>query len=109
MKLGKGKGHDTKNKHSESGKPARAVRGGYRSTSEPIETSVGVAGERITQVIRDLRSKAGAIREQIRAVEKAGASNWGRLKNTADEGLKDLGRAIDNAIESLRKTGSGGG
>ena len=74
-----------------------------------METSVGIAGERITQEIRDLRSKAGAVTERIRAVEKAGASNWGRLKNSVDEGLKDLGRAIDNAIESLRKTGSGGG
>ena len=42
-------------------------------------------------------------------VEKAGASNWGRLKNSIDEVLKDLGRAIDESIESLRKTGSGGG
>jgi len=70
--------------------------------------SVGKIGDRIDREIPDLRSKAEAIREKVREVEAAGATNWGRLKNAVDDGLKELGQAVDEVLEKLRKTGSGG-
>ncbi|MHB1013565.1 MAG: sll1863 family stress response protein [Desulfobacteria bacterium] len=69
---------------------------------------VGEIRERVEREIPDLQLKAEAVRKRIRAVEAAGATNWGRLKSAVDEGLKDLGQAIDQALEKLRKTGSGG-
>ena len=68
---------------------------------------VGEIRDRVEREIVVLRSKAEAVRKGIRAVEGAGASNWGRLKETVEEGLKDLGHAIDEAIEKFRKAGSG--
>jgi hypothetical protein len=65
------------------------------------------AGERIGREIRDLRAKAASARGMIHAVEDAGASNWGYLKDAVDEGIRELGQAVDEAIERLRKTGSG--
>lgn len=69
---------------------------------------VGEVKNRIEREFPDLRSKVEAVRKQVRAVEAAGATNWGRLRNAVDEGLKDLHQAIDQALEILRKTGSGG-
>jgi chromosome segregation ATPase len=69
---------------------------------------LGEIKDRIDREFPDLRSKAEAVRKEIRAVEAAGATNWGRLKNGVDEGLKNLGQAIDQTIEKLRKTGAGG-
>ena len=69
---------------------------------------VGEIKDRIDREFPDLRSKAEAVRKTVRAVEAAGATNWGRMKNAVDEGLKDLGQAIDQTIDKLRKTGSGG-
>jgi hypothetical protein len=51
--------------------------------------------------------KAEVVKKSIRAVEAAGASNWGHLKNAVEEGLKELGQAVDDAVERFRKTGSG--
>jgi hypothetical protein len=62
---------------------------------------------RIDQEIRDLRVKAEAVKKSIRAVEAAGASNWGHLKNAVEDGLKELGQAVDDAVERFRKAGSG--
>jgi len=67
----------------------------------------GEIRDRVEREIRDLRSKAEMVGKRVRAVEAAGASNWGRLKNAVDDGLKDLGNAIDETIEKFRKTGSG--
>jgi hypothetical protein len=64
-------------------------------------------GSRIDRETRDLRSKAEAVRGRIRAVGAAGASNWGNLKKAVDEGLKELGQAVDKAVGRIRKTGSG--
>lgn len=72
-----------------------------------IAAPAGEIRERIDLEIRDLGSKAEAVRNRVRAVEAAGASNWGHLKNAVDEGLKQLGQSIDEAVEKLRKTGSG--
>lgn len=52
--------------------------------------------------------KKGSVRKKVLAVEAAGATNWGRLKNAVDEGMKDLGQGIDQTIEKIRKTGAGG-
>jgi len=68
----------------------------------------GEIKDRFDREIQDLRSRAEAVRKTVRAVEAAGATNWGRLKNTVDDGLKDLGETIDKTIDKLRKTGSGG-
>ena len=72
-----------------------------------LEGPMGVLGDRMDREGRNLRAKAESVREKIRAVEAAGASSWGRLKSAVDDGLKDLGRAIDEAVERIRKAGSG--
>jgi hypothetical protein len=72
-----------------------------------MATPEGDIRDRIDRETRDLRSKAEAVRGRMRAVEAAGASNWGRLKNAVDEGLKELGQAVDETVERFRKTGSG--
>jgi DNA-binding MarR family transcriptional regulator len=72
-----------------------------------VETPVGFLRDQMDRETRDLRAKADAVRDSIRAVEAAGASSWGRLKGAVDDGLKDLGHAIYEAVERLRKTGSG--
>jgi len=72
-----------------------------------IATPMDDTGERIDRETRDLRSMADSVRSRIRAVETAGASNWGHLKKAVDEGLKDLGHAVDKAVGRFRKTGSG--
>ena len=41
-------------------------------------------------------------------MESSGATQWGRLKKAVDEGMKDLGQALDQALEKVRKTGAGG-
>jgi hypothetical protein len=74
---------------------------------EQMTTPVGANRDRIEQEIRDLRVKAEAARKKIRAVEAAEASTWGRLKSSVDEGLKELGKVIDEAVERFRKTGTG--
>ena len=73
-----------------------------------LAVPVGEIVDRVEREIVDLRSKAAAVRKRIRAVEEAGASNWGQLKKAVDDGLKNLGQAIDETIEKVRKTGSGG-
>ena len=72
-----------------------------------MATPVGDIREKIEQEIRDLRAKGGVVRKKIRIVEAAEASTWGRLKSTVDEGLKDLEKVVDEAIERFRKTGTG--
>jgi hypothetical protein len=72
-----------------------------------IATPMGEIKERIDRDFPDLRSRAEAARTGVRAAEAAGASNRGRLKNAVDEGLKDLGHAIDQTLEKIRRTGSG--
>jgi archaellum component FlaC len=72
-----------------------------------ITTQAGGVMDRIDQEIRDLLVKGEVVRKGIRTVEAAGASHWGRLKNVVDEGLKELGQAVDEAVERFRKTGSG--
>ena len=72
-----------------------------------VAAPVGEIMERVEREIVDLRSKAVAVRKRVHDVEAAGASNWGHLKKAVDDGIKDLGRAIDETIEKVRKTGSG--
>jgi archaellum component FlaC len=72
-----------------------------------IGAPMDAIGDRIDREILDLRSKADAVRNRIRAVETAGASNWGHLKSAVDEGLKELGQAIDKVVGRIRKAGSG--
>lgn len=72
-----------------------------------MATPVGDIRDQIDRETRDLRSKAEVVRERIRVVEAAEGSNWGRLKNAVEEGLKELGQAVDIAIGRFRKTGAG--
>jgi len=72
-----------------------------------MTTPVGDIRDRIEQKTRDLRAKTEIVRKRIRAVEAAEASSWGRLKSAVDEGLKELGQVVDEAVERFRKTGSG--
>ena len=72
-----------------------------------MTTPVGDIRDRIEQEIRDLGAKAQVVRKKIRAVEAAEASTWGRLKSSVDEGLKELERIVDDAVERFRKTGTG--
>lgn len=72
-----------------------------------MTTPVGDLRGRIDREIRDLQSKAETVRERIRAIDAAGASNWGRLKHAVEEGLQELGQAVDEAVARFRKTGSG--
>ena len=75
---------------------------------ERMAAPVGEIKDRIDREFKELRSKAEAVRKAVRAVEAAGSTNWGRMKKAVDEGLKDLGQAIDQALDKVRKTGSGG-
>jgi hypothetical protein len=75
---------------------------------ERLGAPVGEIKERIDREFADLRSKADAVRKGIRVVEASGATQWGRLKMAVDEGMKDLGHAIDRTLEKVRKTGAGG-
>ena len=59
--------------------------------------------DRVEREIPVPHSKAEAVRKRIRAVEAAGATNWGRLKNAVDDGFKDLGQALGEAIERSGK------
>ena len=49
---------------------------------------VGEIRDRVEREIPVLHSKAEAVRKRIRAVEAAGATNWGLLKNAVDDGLQ---------------------
>ena len=69
---------------------------------------VGEIKERIDREFADLRTKADVVRNRIRVVESSGATQWGRLKKTVDEGMKELGKGLDQALEKVRKTGTGG-
>ena len=72
-----------------------------------MATPVGDNRDRIDREIRDLLGRAEVVRKRIRTVEAAEASNWGRLKDAVEEGLKELGQVVDEAAERFRKTGSG--
>jgi len=72
-----------------------------------MPTPVGDIGDRIGQEVRDFQVKAEAVRKKIRAVEEAEASTWGRLKSSVEEGLKELGKVVDEAVERSRRTGTG--
>jgi len=73
-----------------------------------LASPVGEIKARIDREFADLRTKADVVRKRIRAVESSGETQWGRLKKAVDEGMKDLGQALDRALEKVRKTGAGG-
>src|SRR5512139_2338934 len=72
-----------------------------------MATPVGDIRDGSEREIRVLRAKSEAVRMRIRTVESAEGSTWGRLKNPVEEGLKELGQAVNEAVERFRKTGSG--
>jgi hypothetical protein len=69
-------------------------------------TPVSEIAERSDRERRDLLAQAEAVRTRIRAVETAGPSSWGPLKDAVDTGLRDLENAIRNAAERARRADS---
>ena len=51
-----------------------------------------------------LRSKQEIALERFRELSEAGANDWGKFKSGAEESVKDLKKAVENAIEKLRKS-----
>jgi hypothetical protein len=50
-----------------------------------------------------LRYKQEVVAERIRGLREAGAGSWGVLKAGVEEALDDLKKAVEHAIERLRK------
>ncbi len=59
---------------------------------------------RYEEEIDVLRMKREAVREKIERVREAGAGSWGTLKSGVLDATDDLKRAIEKAIERLRKS-----
>jgi len=57
--------------------------------------------------VQSLQGASSVIALIVMAVAAAEASTWGRLKSPVDEGLKELGKVVDEAAERFRKTGTG--
>ena len=54
--------------------------------------------------LEGLRSKQEVALERFRELREAGADDWGRFKSGVEESMKDLRKAVESAIEKLRKT-----
>ena len=50
-----------------------------------------------------LRSRQEVALERFRELREAGANDWGKFKSGVEESVKDLRKAVENAIEKLRK------
>ncbi len=51
-----------------------------------------------------LRMKREAVRAKVEQVRDAGAGSWGALKGGVQDATDDLRKAIDKAVERLRKS-----
>lgn len=51
-----------------------------------------------------LRMKQDAVRARIRKVREAGGASWGTLKDGVYEATDDLKKAIERAVERLKKS-----
>ncbi len=59
---------------------------------------------RYDEEIAVLRMKREAVGAKLERVREAGAANWGALKNSVLDATDDLKKAIDRAIERLKKS-----
>lgn len=50
-----------------------------------------------------VRSKQKVALERVRQVREAGSDNWGKFKSGVEESMVDLKKAVDDAIEKLRR------
>jgi hypothetical protein len=50
-----------------------------------------------------LRRRQNVARDRVRELSDAGAASWGTLKAGVEESVDDLKKAVENAIENLRK------
>lgn len=51
-----------------------------------------------------LRSRQELALQRIRELREAGEGNWGKFKSGAEEAVEDLKKAVQDAIEKLRKS-----
>lgn len=59
---------------------------------------------RYDEEIAVLRMKQQAVRAKIRRVRDAGGTSWGALKGGVQEATDDLEKAIERALERLKKS-----
>jgi hypothetical protein len=50
-----------------------------------------------------LRAKQKVVLERVREVREAGSGDWGKFKSGVEESLSDLKKALETAIEKLRR------
>ena len=50
-----------------------------------------------------LRRRQNVARDRVRELSEAGAGSWGKFKAGVEESVDDLKKAVENAIEKLRK------
>lgn len=50
-----------------------------------------------------LRRRQNVARDRVRELSEAGADSWGKLKAGVEASVDDLKKAVENAIEKLRK------
>jgi hypothetical protein len=50
-----------------------------------------------------LRSKQEVALERFRELRGAGANDWGKFKSGVEESVRDLKKAVEKAVEKLRK------
>ena len=53
--------------------------------------------------LEGLRSKQEVALERFRELRGAGANDWGKFKSGVEGSVRDLKKAVENAVEKLRK------
>lgn len=53
--------------------------------------------------LEGLRSKQEVALKRFRELSEAGASDWGKFKSGVEESVRDLKKAVEKAVEKLRK------
>jgi SMC interacting uncharacterized protein involved in chromosome segregation len=53
--------------------------------------------------LEGLRSKQEVALERFRELRGAGANDWGKFKSGVEESVRDLKKAVEKAVEKLRK------
>lgn len=69
--------------------------------AEKVEADVRI---RYDEEIDVLRMKQEAVRAKVQQVRDAGAGSWGMLKRGVQDATDDLKKAVEKAVERLRKS-----
>ena len=69
--------------------------------AEKVEADVRI---RYDEEIDVLRMKQEAVRAKVQQVRDAGAGSWGTLKRGVQDATEDLKKAVEKAVERLRKS-----